>query len=232
MRPVILLVFALSSAAPARTSPTPPPSPPPPPRPEIAADLPADASAKAADSFARFELGLSASYAYGLGRETRDAMMPNLTFGTVPLVLDLGYALGKRFALGAYVGFGPMFPNGCPTEVSCSGSSLRLGLRARYRFGEGEGFIPWVSLGAGFERLTETARYQGSAVDSAVNGVELARAELGFDQRVSGLFSLGPFAGFSVGEFFSRELEGEQSRISPRLPHFWISAGLRGAFWL
>lgn len=231
MRPVILLALALASASPALADPASPPGPEAVPAAAPSA-APAAVPADPSPEVARFELGVSASYAYGLGRETRDAMMPDLTFGTVPLVLDVGYALGTRFALGAYLGFGPMFPNGCPTEVSCSGSSLRFGLRARYRFGEGDGFLPWVSLGAGFERLTETARYQDSSVDSAVNGLELVRAELGFDQKVSGRFSLGPFAGFSVGEFYSRELQGEGSGISPRLPHFWLSAGLRGAFWL
>lgn len=188
--------------------------------------------APAQEEAPRFELGLAVGYAYGLGRETRDAPMPDLTFGTLPVTVDLNYAVSGRFAVGAYGGYGLMFPNGCPDTASCSGRALRLGLRARYRFSEGAGLTPWLSLGMGYERLTEQASTLGTTVESAVSGLELLRAELGVEQRVSRGFALGPYLGGALGEFLDRELAGNATRISPRALHFWVVAGLRTSFWL
>ena len=221
-----ILFFAFVLAGPAFASPgAPAPS-------QASMASPGASPTEALADSPRFELGLSVGYAYGLGRETRDAPMPDLTFGTLPLTLDLNYALSGRLALGVYGGYGLMFPNGCPEGVSCSGRALHLGLRARYRFSEGGGIIPWASLGAGYERLSETDTYQGIMVDSAASGVELLRLEFGLSHPVSRGFAFGPYLSASFGEFLSRELAGTSTDISPRTPHFWVMAGLRSSFWL
>lgn len=179
-----------------------------------------------------FEVGLSAQYAYGLGRETRSALMGDLTFGTVPLVLDASYLFGPHLALGAYVGWGPMFANGCQASVSCTGSSLRFGVRARYRFGENASLLPWVAVGAGFERLVESDSFQTTTVDSAVSGFELVRLELGAEHRVASSFALGPFVSGSVGRYTARELSGRAVDLGGQAFHYWVAGGLRGSFSL
>lgn len=180
----------------------------------------------------RFELGVGVGYAYGLGHETGSALMGDLTFGTLPLLIDAGYNLSDHFALGAYAGYGPMFARACPDTVSCSGSSLRLGVRARYRFSESGNLVPWFALGAGYERLSQSDSYQGTTVDSGASGFELLRLELGAEHRVSSLFALGPFLSGSLAEFLTRDLAGSSNRIEDRALHFWVMAGLRGSFWL
>lgn len=177
------------------------------------------------------ELGLSVGYAYGLGHETRDALMGDLTFGVVPIELSVSYLLGEHFALGAYGSWGPMFANSCPPSVSCHGSSLRFGLRARYRFGESANFTPWLALGSGYERLSQTDDYQGTEVDSGVSGFELLQLQLGAEHRVSSALAVGPFVTGSLGMFFTREFAGDASAIDGRTIHYWVAAGLRGSFW-
>jgi hypothetical protein len=156
--------------------------------------------------------------------------MGDLTFGTAPLVLDAAWVFNPHLALGAYVGWGPMFANNCPSAVSCSGSSLRFGLRARYQFSSGS-LSPWVALGSGFERLTETDSYQAMSLSSSLVGLELVRLELGVQHPVSSSLAIGPFVSGSVGRYLSSELEGRSNDLNQAF-HYWVAAGLRGAFTL
>lgn len=215
MRRALLVLFALA-AAPTWAEERPDPTRP----------------AAAEATHGRFELGVGVGYAYGLGRETRDALMGDLTLGTLPLVVDAGFALSEHLAVGAYAGYGPMFAKGCPEAVSCSGRSLRLGLRLRYRFAAGASLVPWLAVGAGYERLSESDTYQDTTVDSAATGMELLRLELGAEHRISRSFALGPFVTGSLGQFFTRDFGGVTRSIDARAYHFWLMAGLRGSFWL
>jgi hypothetical protein len=172
------------------------------------------------------ELGLRLGYAAPLGNGEQDTAMVNLTFGHIPLQLDLGYRFGPRWFAGAYAQYGQVFIKGCGADESCSGYDLRFGLQGQYHFAPAASFDPWLGLGAGYEVFHAAASASGGNLSTDSKGFELANLSGGASFKVSDSFALGPLASLTLGEYSK---VGDRA-IPDKAMHLWLFGGLRGVF--
>lgn len=127
--------------------------------------------------------------------------------------------------------------NDVSDDVSCSGTSVHLGLELRYAFTPADSLSGWVGYGfgytAGVQTISDEGRYSET---STAQGFELARLSGGLDVRAARGFGFGPFAVISVGRYVHRRttinndvtFSGE---IEEPTQHAWLSAGLRLVFF-
>ncbi len=224
LRPVVV---ALAVLAPMRAAAgdAPPPAPPP------AMDAPPPAVALA--------LGARISAAFPMGAVLSDPqngplLIDELVAFSLPLQLDAGVLLHRRWFVGAYVQYAwDLLQVGqCKVGQSCSVTGLRLGLQATYAFGDHGG--PWAGLGTGWEWMF--TRYSSASFTTRldVGGWEYAVVQAGWDVEVSPRWTVGVFASGSVGEFSRASLGGGgstvETAIDNRAVHGWLQVGVKGTF--
>jgi hypothetical protein len=183
------------------------------------------------------ELGLRVGYAFPKGWVDRFTALDTRAAGQLPLRLDALYRLGGLIAVGAFGQYGYTFVSGdfCGYNSRCQGSGLRLGLQGTVHIPLGSPMVPWVGVGVGYEwlRLRETMSYQTRHYDPS--GLTLVEVHAGGDYFVLPDFTVGPYAGFTVGRYTS--LAGASpyagtGEIGNQDYHGWIELGLRGTFSL
>ncbi len=188
-------------------------------------------------------LGLQSAYAIPLGTAGDGTSLSDLSTGSYPFQLDIGYRLDRRWQVGAYLGYGPAsLADDARRTLAAAGATdirghalMRLGLQATYDLAPEARFAPWVGLGVGYEWL----RYASAKVPTAggtadeelgLRGFD-ATVQLGGDYRLTPSFRVGPFAALSVGRYTSTVSEVVPSvDIADRAFHAWLQVGLRGAF--
>jgi outer membrane protein W len=200
------------------------------------ADKPAD-SAPAADEGPRgFELGARIGYALPMGSAQEDAKMSDAISGQLPLVLDAGYRITPNIYVGAYgqIGYVMQSDKACPDGVSCSATDIKLGANVHYHFLPAATFDPWVGVGAGYEWLHSSASKGEMDVSSTGHGFELLNLQVGGDYRLAKQVAIGPFVGFSLGQYSKASIttNGKEASgdIEKTAMHEWLTLGVKGTF--
>ena len=188
----------------------------------------------------KVELGARAGYALPIGSALDGTKLSSMTDGQVPLWVDAGLRVGSHWFFGAYGNVGYAIPTGsaCPTGASCSGSDVRVGLEAQYRFLAAPRLEPWIGVGAGYEWLHLSESLGRESLDATLHGFELFNVQAGADYRLCKGISVGPFAALSVGEYTNESVsfssgDGSSSRsstIDNTALHEWLTLGVRGRF--
>ncbi len=197
------------------------------------------------------ELGARTGVALPLGSIASGAQVSDTLDAQIPVQIDFGFRPDPHLFLGAYGSFGFVLPaSGVCQGGSCSGSDIRAGLEAQYHFRPAHRFDPWVGLGAGYEWLhlaswsAGTAVQDGDAVNTSTDvkvslrGWELVNVQAGLDYAVCTGARVGPFVGFSLGEFENESqsytLRGVEhasaTDIAQTALHEWLTLGVRGSF--
>ena len=185
------------------------------------------------------------------GRADRDIhTISTDAYGVVALGLDAGYRFTDSLLFGPYLLVGVPIPRdgqdenpldgGCPPSADCFGWGLRGGVRVEYGFAPEAAVQPWLSLGAGYERIeTDITVPLGDATlefSGSHAGVELALLEGGADFTVGPQTTLGPYAGASLTMYLDckREFLGQrpECEISKSAVHSWLVLGIRGQLGL
>jgi opacity protein-like surface antigen len=164
------------------------------------------------------------------------------------LSLDLGAKLGESFFLGGYMGFSfgsegsdTAVEQACEdndddgnNDVSCSTSTLRLGVLFRYSFAPAERANPWLGYGIGWTQANQEIddRVTGRRESTTVSGIELARLAAGVDFRLSKAIGLGPELVAAFGRYSDTETQvnGDETfsgDIESPAIHTWLSLGFR-----
>jgi hypothetical protein len=156
--------------------------------------------------------------------------------GEIPLWLDIGYMVTPDVMLGAYGQFAPLVTRNCDTGASCRGSNVRVGIQAQFLLSTVEKVNPWVGFGFGYEILSLDERLTGDEVTASARGFELAHLQAGVDLRVTPALGIGPFVGYSIGQFSratTSNAVGSTSRdlVNPVM-HEWFEFGVRGVLAL
>lgn len=118
-------------------------------------------------------------------------------------------------------------------DVSCSATSIHLGLELRYTFSPGERLTGWLGYGAGITAATQSISDAGRYSETATaQGFDWARLSGGMDFRASRGFGMGPFAAVSIGRFIHQRTEIDNvvtfsGEIEDAAMHAWLSVGLR-----
>jgi outer membrane protein W len=175
------------------------------------------------------ELTVGTGYAQGFGDIASNR--PALTDVAQPggaVQIGVGYRLIPQLTLGLY-GSGAMFSRGDQVDTTSNLYSASAGVQADWHFiPSGSEFDPWVSLGTGWRGYWVRAD-QGT---TSLQGLELAKLQLGVDYRVARAVAISPVIGADLSMFLSESNPGTSSYSNvadPRVNTF-VFAGLQGRF--
>jgi hypothetical protein len=193
------------------------------------------------------ELGARTGVALPMGSFASGVQMSDSLDAQVPVQIDLGFRPDPHLFVGAYGSYGFVLPaSGVCQGGNCSGSDVRAGLEAQYHFRPGRRFDPWLGVGAGYEwlHLASWSTGQRDGIDTSTDtnlslrGWEIVNAQAGLDYALCTGVRVGPFVGFSLGQFENesqsstvRGIEHASSTdIQQTALHEWLTLGVRGSF--
>ncbi len=163
-------------------------------------------------------------------------------------VVDLGFKPASSLFLGGYLGlsFGSEGSDNkveaaceddnddADNDVTCSSSTLRIGLLLRYSFSPAEAVNPWLGYGIGYTEASQEIddRHGERREETTVSGIEFARLQAGVDFRLSKTIGLGPELTAAFGRYgsTSTSVDGEvefEGDIENPAVHTWLSLGFR-----
>jgi hypothetical protein len=175
------------------------------------------------------ELGVGAGYAQGVGdiasgRSTlHDVSGPG---GAVEL--DIGYRIMPQLMIGVY-GYGAQYARG---DVLSDGTDVRsaaAGVQANWHFRPDYRIDPWVGLGTGWKGLWLSPDV---GKNTSLQGLELARVQVGADYRISPEVAITPVLGADVSMFLTENgpgLSGYTNISDPRA-NFTFFGGVAARF--
>lgn len=146
--------------------------------------------------------------------------------GAIPLQLDLVYRISRNVGIGGYVSYAFGITKNCPSGVSCSASSTRLGVQGIYLFDASPTTRPWVGLGLGYEWLEMKVGTGGFTASVKPAGFEFLNLQGGVDFLVSPRFWLGPYALVTIAQYSDLPTGVTASKST----HEWIVLGAKASF--
>jgi hypothetical protein len=174
------------------------------------------------------EINIGAGYAQGAGNV--GSGLPSLTDngsagGAVQL--GVGYRLIPQLTLGFY-GTGSLFSRGDTVDSSAKLYSATAGFEATYHILPNRELDPWVSLGSGWRGYWSKTD-QGT---TSMNGIELARLQIGTDFRLADAVAVSPVIGADLSTFLTQELPNQTSWHNVPSPsvNTFVFAGVQGRF--
>lgn len=192
-------------------------------------NLPASKSDDLAPAISALELSIGTGYAQAFGDIGADR--PKLTDVGQPggaAQIGVGYRLIPQLTLGVY-GAGAMFSRGDQVDGSTNLYSAAAGVQGDWHFlPSGHELDPWVSLGTGWRGYW----IHGDQGTTSLQGLELAKLQVGVDYRVARAVALSPLIGADLSMFLSESSPASQSFSNipdPRVNTF-VFAGLMGRF--
>lgn len=176
-----------------------------------------------------FEIGVATGYAQGAGKlggnlgSLEDAAGPG---GLVEV--DLGYRILPQLSIGAYGTFSK-YQKGDQLASDTDVLGATAGVQAAFHFRPDRSVDPWVSLGTGWKGLWLDPQ-NGKTV--SLQGLELARLQVGADYRVSKDVAIAPVIGASLSTFLSADtaMTSELTELNDKKVAFTGFAGLSGRF--
>lgn len=178
-----------------------------------------------------FELDVETGYSRGFGGidASPGAAMAGVARGGVGVGVGLGYRATPELSVAGTMQYqelaaAPEQPLGTRVRGASVGVEGKLHLRPFDKVD------PWVGLGAGYRMLWVAPEGPGNNVLN--HGLELARAKVGLDVRVSRDVALGPVIGGDVNLFIWRNPEGPAGNtvIRDKKVSTFLFAGIQGRF--
>ena len=142
-----------------------------------------------------------------------------------PIVVDVGYRLSEFVFVGAVgqIALGTLGSGSCGPTDSCLEWNGRVGAEVQlHPLGRAGRLDPWFGVGFGYEWQT----YQGSSETLTVSGFDFLNVDVGLDFPV-GKIHLGPFFGFTLGQFSHASDSGKSNSIDDKALHYWFCLGLK-----
>jgi hypothetical protein len=175
------------------------------------------------------ELTLGLVYEQPFGKITTNQPLTNTVNAGGGVHLGVGYRFLPELTLGLY-GTGSTFGRGDQvTDPDAHLYSASAGIYADWHFRPaGHVFDPWISLGSGW-RGYWTNEASGN---SAAQGWEIAKAQVGADFRVDSNVAIGPVIGADITTFFAESTPSSPTfgTISNPWANTFIFAGMMGRF--
>jgi hypothetical protein len=180
-----------------------------------------------ADGPGPLELGVATGYTRGHG-PAAGAMMPDLqdlagNGGAVQV--DVGWRIDSRWMVGTYAEVGRLAAGEPGTDGM---TSVAAGIQGQLHLAPAARLDPWIGVGAGWRGLW----LEHAMGTHAMQGVDLARIQVGLDYRVSGRLAVAPVLGFAVTELLSEKRPGASgySDVEDRQTGHFVFAGVSGRF--
>ncbi len=134
--------------------------------------------------------------------------------GLIPLTLEAERRFNRLYAVGPFFQYGRALVRGGGTT-----SEYLFGLQAIICFDALGSVTPWIGLGAGYEIL--------DVGGFSLRGFEFATLQGGGEFHPSPGFGVGPFVGFSFGEFTTASDGSNDQDVPNPGVHGWLELGLR-----
>jgi hypothetical protein len=175
------------------------------------------------------ELTIGTGYEQGFGNiASAQPSLTDIAQAGGAVQAGIGYRLIPQLTLGIY-GTGGMFGRGDAVDHSANLYTATAGVQADWHFlPRGIAFDPWLSLGTGWRGYWVHAD-QGT---TSLQGMELAKLQVGLDYRVDQAVAIGPLVGVDVSTFFTQSTPASSSfsNISNPNVNTFLFAGLQGRF--
>jgi hypothetical protein len=176
-----------------------------------------------------FELGVTAGYSQGggkLGNEMPD--LDDVAGAGAAVELDAAYRIIPHLSVGAYGSFAT-YASGDAINDDTNVLAATAGVQAALHLRPDRSIDPWVSVGTGWKGLWLDPQ---SGKGTSLQGLELARLQLGVDYRVSEDVAIAPVIGGSISMFVSEDspMTADYTEIASKEVNFTGFAGLAGRF--
>jgi hypothetical protein len=173
------------------------------------------------------ELGVATGFTRGHG-PAAGGMMPelqDLAGNGGALRLDVGWRLDRRWLAGTYFEVGRL---GSGEQGTDGMTSVAAGIHGQLHLAPAARLDPWVGLGAGWRGLW----LEHASGTHVLQGLDLARLELGLDYRVSEALAVAPTLGLAFTEMLSEKRPGASgySDVQDRKIGHYLFAGVSGRF--
>lgn len=171
------------------------------------------------------EISISGSFQQNEGDLADSGSQPDVAGPGGGGELAVGYRITPNLNLAAYGSIAGYSGEGSDNDSA----SMTAGLKADWHFLPASDVDPWVSLGAGIKGQWIGDREE---LERTVIGVELAKAQLGVDYRVSPSFAIGPVIGASAAMYTHEEtsMTSGYEAIDDKKVSWTFTAGLLGRF--
>lgn len=142
--------------------------------------------------------------------------------------LDVGYRILPELSVGVYGTFSN-YKRGDRVASSTDVLGATGGIQAAWHIRPDRSVDPWVSLGTGWKALWLNP-VRGKV--TSLQGLELARLQVGVDYRLSRDLAIAPVIGGSVNTFLSQDsmMTSDRTEISDKKVSFTGFAGISGRF--
>jgi hypothetical protein len=176
-----------------------------------------------------FEVAVGTGYAQGGGKlggtlgSLEDVAGPGAA-----VEVDLGYRIIPQLTVGVY-GTLAKSQHGDLIDSNTDVLGATAGVQAAWHFRPHVSIDPWVSLGGGWHGLWLDP---AAGKVTSLQGLDLARLQLGVDYRVSKEIAIAPVIGGSVSMFVSQDspMTTGYTEISDKKVNFTGFVGLSGRF--
>jgi hypothetical protein len=191
---------------------------------------------------AQFRLGARVAYAFPMGDEAKGSKLSDGVKGAVPIEVDASYDVTPNVSLGLYGSYAFARVNLeyqgqslCSlSDVSCSGSVLRLGAQFNYLFAAFRDWEPWLGAQLGYEALSLDVDAAGTTMSGKDTGLEFLVLQWGVDYKTSPQSGIGPYMSLGFGQYSHAQGEiagtSQSAEIKDKTVHEWVQLGLRGTF--
>lgn len=176
-----------------------------------------------------FEIAVATGYSQGGGPVGGNlAHLEDVAGAGAAVELDAGYRINPTFSIGAYGTFAK-YSTGDQVSGNTDVLGASAGIQAAAHLRPDRSVDPWVSLGVGWKGLWLNAD-QGK--NTSLQGLDLARVQLGVDYRVTKDVAISPVIGGSLGLFVSQDspMTNGYTEIADKKVNFTGFAGLAGRF--
>ena len=173
------------------------------------------------------EIGVATGYTRGIGPIGRGMQrLDEISKAGGAVELDAMYRIDPRFALGVYFSIAK-YATSQQVDTQTDVFGATAGVEAAAHLRPERSVDPWVSVAAGWRSLALSSR---ATPDGSLQGLELARLQLGVDYRVNEDVAIAPVVGGSMNMFVTDETPGELMEISDKKLNFVGFFGVAGRF--
>jgi len=176
-----------------------------------------------------FELGVATGYSQGGGKLGGTmGSLEDIAGPGAAVEVDAGYRIIPNLSIGAYGTFSG-YQHGDLIDGNTDVVGATAGVQAAWHFRPAMSIDPWVSLGTGWKGLWLSPQ---SGKNTSLQGLELARLQIGADYRVSPDVAIAPVIGGSLSMFVSQDspMTTDYTEIQDKKVNFTAFAGLSGRF--
>ena len=176
-----------------------------------------------------FEIGVATGYSQGGGKLGGNMLsLEDVSGPGAAVEVDVGYRIIPELTLGAYGTFAK-YQHGDSIASDTDVLGATAGIQAAWHFRPDRSVDPWVSLGTGWKGLWLNP---SSGKVTSLQGLELARLQLGADYRITKDIAISPVIGGSLSLFISQDsaMTTDLTEIQDKKVNVTGFAGLSGRF--